>query len=87
MPFIGVFTVSSSVQFIPSYKGYQTLNSLYSSIGTLSFPIRFSSVASSDSGLFDTAWRCCCCYSAPDRGAEYCDELVCLSVFVCLRSL
>jgi len=30
------------------------------------------------------------CYSAPDRGAEYCDDRVCLSVclsvFVCLRS-
>jgi len=31
MPFIVVFTVSSSVQsIIPSYKGYQTLNSPYS---------------------------------------------------------
>ena len=30
----------------------------------------------------------CCCYSAPDRGAEYCDDRVCLSVcvFVCPRA-
>jgi len=26
------------------------------------------------------------CYSAPDRGAEYCDERVCLCVLVCPRS-
>ena len=26
------------------------------------------------------------CYSALDRGAEYCDERVCLCVFVCPRS-
>ena len=26
------------------------------------------------------------CYSAADRGAEYCDERVCLCVFVCPRS-
>jgi len=25
------------------------------------------------------------CYSAPDRGAEYCDERVCLRVSVCVR--
>jgi len=27
-----------------------------------------------------------CCYSAPDRGAEYCDERVFVCVFVCPRS-
>ena len=25
-----------------------------------------------------------CYYSAPDRGAEYCDESVCLSVYLCV---
>ena len=38
-------------------------------------------------GSVDTSWHCCC-YSAPDRRAEYCDERVCLCVcvFVCQRS-
>ena len=27
------------------------------------------------------------CYSSPDRGAEYCDERVCVCVFVCLSAI
>ena len=35
-------------------------------------------------GSVDTSWRCCC-YSAPDRRAEYCDERVCVSVCLYVR--
>ena len=34
-------------------------------------------------GLWATVDNMCHCYSAPDRGAEYCDEHVCVCVFVC----
>ena len=56
-----------------------------SCIGTPSFPIRYSSLASSDSGLFDTAWRCCCCYSAPIGERSIVMSLsVCLCLSVCV---
>ena len=47
----------------------------------------FSRVESSDSFSVNTWWRWFpAYYSALNRGAEYCDERVCVCVFVCPRS-